>query len=763
MNENLNINNMWAQLPPEMQAQMMQMMMSMMQQATEPEMKKEKIMTPEGVEIEVYDTDSYYEFFNEGKIGCVTKREQFYDEKLYTTLYNLTCGDIRRNNVIALLESKAKELGGTALVQHFKKNCVAAKKEAKEKKKKEEEQAKQARAAQEQAERDRELEEGNMTQFTNLPEWCTGNKYVGPGWIGTDRDGVYMYEECGRTTKTIVACGRPVLINRILEPIDGGDGIDRIEIAYDSERGWRRRIVERGELTNQNRAIKLAEYSVDINSERVRPFTNLMSSMLKESSIRGVIPTIKSSKKIAIFKDEKIMLPYADKDYVFEKDAQFPRLIDALTPHGSEEASIQGFVDLRRKKTFRNFNFIIAATLAAPIVMMTHSNGFVFNYYATTGSGKSLVQCIAATIWGSSDMDRGFVRGADNTQTALETVADIMNCLPVIIDDYNKLQSEEKKKRFNETIMLLASGVGKGRATKDLNIRETATYDLDVVVTAEQPIGEIAARTGAGGGVLNRLYECPADDICPLTKNQINEIMETFNNNYGHIGIKFVNILNEIGPKKLKKMVAKKARELESRMAELQADKTNKQIDTAAILLVADEIAAEQIFKDETKISLDEAIYYMTSNDVVRQEARMYQAVIDKIYTNPRKFEGLCADCMLDSNIWGKYEKMDDKVPEVSGVDESGKEFRCHPTTVAFFRRELDNIARECNSSVNMFIAYLRREGLLYADEGRNDTRVKFSAYNKNITDREEDKGTRLRVIKFRLPQQDDLPDFDKK
>lgn len=106
---------------------------------------------------------------------------------------------------------------------------------------------------------------------------------------------------------------------------------------------------------------------------------------------------------------------------------------------------------------------------------------------------------------------------------------------------------------------------------------------------------------------------------------------------------------------------------------------------------------------------------------------------------------------------------MDDKVPEVSGVDESGKEFRCHPTTVAFFRRELDNIARECNSSVNMFIAYLRREGLLYADGGRNDTRVKFAAYNRNITDKEEDKGTRLRVIKFRLPQQDDLPDFDKK
>lgn len=42
MNENLNINNMWAQLPPEMQAQMMQMMMSMMQQAAEPEMKKKK-------------------------------------------------------------------------------------------------------------------------------------------------------------------------------------------------------------------------------------------------------------------------------------------------------------------------------------------------------------------------------------------------------------------------------------------------------------------------------------------------------------------------------------------------------------------------------------------------------------------------------------------------------------------------------------------------------------------------------------------------
>ena len=756
MSESLNIDMaaMLNQMTPEMRA----LMLDILQKGQAAVAEKTALPEP---------CDKDYSSLEKRDVSCITSKEDFFDERMYVKVYRGLYEDIA-GGVVArcdiptveyLLSEKAKEIGKTDLQKLFKSKASAYKKRMKQ-------EFEQAKRAQNQALRDaaeeerrQQKENGNLTQYMELPEWCTGNKYIGEGWIANNDEGIYKLEERGSTIRKVEACGRAAMVNRLLAPMDGGDGIVRVELAYDSEDGWRHRIVERGELVNQNRAIGLAEYGVDVNSERVRPFTNAMTSMLKESSVRGAIPKVPSSQKLALYKDGRLILPYASKDFIFEKENEFPQMMEALTPHGDAEKSRQGFVELRKKNIFKGFNFAIAATLAAPIIMMTDANGFVFNLYAPTGSGKSLVQAIIATLWGDFHMNKGFVRGADNTPTNLETVAGIMNCLPLIVDDYNKLQTEDDKRKFNKNVMLLAGGIGKGRATKNLSIRETASYGLDVFITGEQSIGEIAARTGAGGGVINRLYEVPTDAECPVSKAEIDEIMETFNDNYGHLGVEFVGILNRLKAKGLKAKVSEKARELEARMKELGVDKTNKQIDIAAILLVADEIAAEEIFKDNRKISLDEAIEYMADSSMVKQEARMYQAVIDKVYSNPTRFEGLAPDAMLCGEIWGKYEKTDEKEAMVEETGPDGQTIEYAPTTVAIFKKNLTEMAKECNASVNMFLAYLKREGLLYPDKDRPDKKVPFKHYS-NFEEKENDIVTRLRAIKFRLPRQDDIP-FD--
>ena len=88
-----------------------------------------------------------------------------------------------------------------------------------------------------------------------------------------------------------------------------------------------------------------------------------------------------------------------------------------------------------------------------------------------------------------------------------------------------------------------------------------------------------------------------------------------------------------------------------------------------------------------------------------------------------------------------------------------GQTIEYAPTTVAIFRKNLAEMARECNASVNMFLAYLKREGLLYPDKDRPDKKVPFKHYS-SLKEKEEDVVTRLRAIKFRLPRQDDIP-FD--
>lgn len=699
----------------------------------------------------------YYKYFSAGNVDCVTRKENFYDDAMYNVLYRGIKDSVLQNQVKYKLEQKAKEIGGTALVKMFNQTCSAKKKETKK-------EAKEQEAAAERAEADRRREQaaeekrqrlaaGKLTEYDNLPEWVTGNKYIGLDWTANNLDGVYKLEESGKSTKILEACGRPVLVNKLLNPIDGGDGVERVEIAYEGEKGWNRRVVERGELLNQNRAVGLADYGVDINSDRARNFTNFMSSMLKESSMRDAIPQIPSSRKLALYKDGNIELPYMSDNFVFEREGDFPNLLFALTPAGDAEKSKNAFKELRKAKTFQGFDFMIAATLSAPIVCMTNSNGFVFNLYGLTGCGKSLVEDIAATIWGAYNMDYGFMRGATNTATLIELVADTLNCLPLMIDDYNELTDEKDKKRFNKTIMQIANGVGKGRATKNLSIRTSSHYKLNCVITAEQSIGEIASRTGGGGGVINRLYEVPAADECPVSKSEIMKIIEPFNQNYGFIGQEYIKCLNELGPDKIKEMLVNNSKKIVEKIEKKGLTKTNKQIDIAAILMTADEIAEKYIFQDGIRISTDDIVKYMTDEENVRQETRLYDAIVDKIYSNPTHFEDLVGDALLSGELWGKYTKIDESVEY---TDKNGNKY--HPTTISIFGKKLREMAAEENASAKMFISYLRQNGLLYADRNRNDTRERFRRFDRFGDGSGDDGGTRLRVFKFVLPRQDDIP-----
>lgn len=117
MSENLNIDAaMLNQLPPEVQALIINMIKggqnAAVPQAGPSEMNKKEI--PENPGLQDY-TELYCDCFKKGKIGCVTRAEQFGDSDMYRILFSVDCGEIRRNEVQYQLEMLAKELGGTAL------------------------------------------------------------------------------------------------------------------------------------------------------------------------------------------------------------------------------------------------------------------------------------------------------------------------------------------------------------------------------------------------------------------------------------------------------------------------------------------------------------------------------------------------------------------------------------------------------------------------------------------------------------------------
>ena len=603
-----------------------------------------------------------------------------------------------------------------------------------------------------------------------MPEWCTGNKFVGEEWITNNDEGVYKLETCGKTVKRTEACGRPVAINRLLEPIDesGWDGIERVEIVFESERGWKRKVVERETLLNKNKAIALTNDGVDITSDRASAFTGYMSSMLKESSIRGAIPSRKSSRKMALYKDGKLLLPYRDPEFYFEKKSSMPNLVNALQAHGESEKMKENrdawFKEFKKIRAEKNgmFNFLTASSLCAPIIGMIGTiDGFVCNVVGVTECGKSVAEYVTATIWGSYKHSDGFVIGAKNTSTAFETYADVLNCLPLTIDDYSKLKEKEKED-FKQIIYEIANGIGKGRATKDMGLRAMASYSLNLIVTSEEPL-----RERAGGGATNRLLTYMADSECPWTPDRATEMMNFFSTNYGHAGVEYIQILNDLGREKVQCMIKVHRDELIE--AAKGQKKTMKQINAMAVLLTADEIAADMLFEDKIKITTEQALDILDDESVVRAEAQAYEKIVDKIFSNRQHFQGLVELDKLTGDLWGKFvreDKYEDLVEvedeiETDEKDKDGKKIvkiekrQARPTTVAIYPFKLQELAAEVGASYEMFIAYLRRENLLYADNGRNTKKVSLKRADGK-------KGQNVgRMVKFRIPQQDNIPFCD--
>ena len=754
--------------------QMLQQMMAAAMQQPEPE-KEPKALPPveniDGLQVITLSKmpKTMRGCFERGDISLVTTKEQFYEDELYEAACRVT-RETDRNKIKYMLEQKAKELGGTALCKMFNQSYVAKKREIK---KKDEEEAKRIEDAfkeRQAAEAEEKRKAGNKTKFTDMPEWCTGNKFVGEEWITNNDEGVYKLETCGKTVKRTEACGRPVAINRLLEPIDesGWDGIERVEIVFESERGWKRKVVERETLLNKNKAIALTNDGVDITSDRASAFTGYMSSMLKESSIRGAIPSRKSSRKMALYKDGKLLLPYRDPEFYFEKKSSMPNLVNALQAHGESEKMKENrdawFKEFKKIRAEKNgmFNFLTASSLCAPIIGMIGTiDGFVCNVVGVTECGKSVAEYVTATIWGSYKHSDGFVIGAKNTSTAFETYADVLNCLPLTIDDYSKLKEKEKED-FKQIIYEIANGIGKGRATKDMGLRAMASYSLNLIVTSEEPL-----RERAGGGATNRLLTYMADSECPWTPDRATEMMNFFSTNYGHAGVEYIQILNDLGREKVQCMIKVHRDELIE--AAKGQKKTMKQINAMAVLLTADEIAADMLFEDKIKITTEQALDILDDESVVRAEAQAYEKIVDKIFSNRQHFQGLVELDKLTGDLWGKFvreDKYEDLVEvedeiETDEKDKDGKKIvkiekrQARPTTVAIYPFKLQELAAEVGASYEMFIAYLRRENLLYADNGRNTKKVSLKRADGK-------KGQNVgRMIKFRIPKQDNIPFCD--
>lgn len=155
-----------------------------------------------------------------------------------------------------------------------------------------------------------------------------------------------------------------------------------------------------------------------------------------------------------------------------------------------------------------------------------------------------------------------------------------------------------------------------------------------------------------------------------------------------------------------------------------------RQATAIAVLLTADEIATEFLFKDGQTFSDEELLDIMVKPDDADQYMRFYNTVIERCISSPGKIEGFTAPEDIRGEYIGIYKKSD-KREGINGEFES----------ISIFPYKLQEWAKELDLDLSLFYREMRGRGLLISDKGTNQTKAKSEKTGRNE-----------RVIKLIMP-----------
>lgn len=656
-------------------------------------------------------TPEFYAGIKNGDYSMIDSDEDFLSDGLYQYVYGGLLPEDMIPSAEYKLEDIARTIGKTRLEKLFKQRksrmlnqIKSAKAETVRLKQKEQE--KYAR------------ENGHMTEFDDVPDTCTGNKYVGYEWL--TNDGVVFREiASGQTTRTEYACNAPALINRQVVYIDKDDDeCESYELMFKgSDNRWKTTIVDRETLVNSNKVIALAKSGLAISSDLTRAFSAYMLSMMTEQQKRGGFPKMKVSNKLLITKGKEKIATYDDNDLAFGRKNDFKNIVDALSERGSRDEWFDAYKRLRATNNL-SLNFSTAAMLSAPLISVLNTDGFVCNLYGRSHCGKTTISRVATTIWGDYRQKSGFVYNPKNTSCSKEIALDTLNELPFIMEDFNNLTLKEKKE-FMPTVMDIANGMGKGRANKNMGLREPLSWSTIGFISSEQPITSYYTT----GGGFNRTLSCKMPSQFPWMYENgrvaTGDILACFQSRSGHAGREYIKILNTIG----KDRIIEIFEDFQDKIIPIAEEQKRSPGQTAilAVLLTADYIAGEMLFCDGIHINIEDAVGLMDYDGAVDQNMRFYEEIESNFFKYIDRFEGTHNDVLgYDKNesnfkngCYGIYEE------EIIDGDHIGRKL--------FMQEEyLKEWAAECDVNLKMFYDDMKEAGLMESYNGRNKVRKTF-------------------------------------
>ncbi len=506
-------------------------------------------------------------------------------------------------------------------------------------------------------------------------------------------DGIYKVGAKNITT----VCGRPMIITAFWVNLETKR--QKAIIAHKGSKGWEEIEIPRQDISIGSSLAHYSDYGLDVNSKNV---TNVVSFFADFINYNPQIKVYFTTKKLG-WQQRKIpgsnkdishnFMPYY-KGLRFDAESSFRDLYNSISKRGSFDRWMSLVKGIREGKPLAP-RIALAASFASALIYPLGVLSFFVDVFGATGGGKTITLMLACSVWANPNENR-YIGDFSATRVALEMRLDMLNHLPLIIDDTSKKNTWVN---YEYTVYDLASGKGKTRSNLQYGNEPERTWRNVIITNGEHALADQVSAMGAK----NRVIEVSCEDHIYSSPY---DVAETVKRNYGHAGEMFIEIIQKMDWDELKARHQK----IQQRLAQKKV--SGKQASSGAVLLLADEIATECIFKDRHGLEFDDVFGLLLRETEISEGIDAYQAMLDLAEANPVHFEGTNENSNCPSaEVWGVV---------VITKDKDGKEVKYIYWYINIYVKKLE----EFGYSRKQFANWAKPLGILLTDQKRNDTKT---------------------------------------
>lgn len=506
----------------------------------------------------------------------------------------------------------------------------------------------------------------NYTDFDGPYE----NMYCG-SWIAGE-NGIYAQN---MATVEQIACYHPILPIERLKNLETGE--EQIKLAFKRNGRWEEIIIPKTMITSASKIVALSGRGVAVTSENAKLLVRYLSDV--ENRNTAQIAVQYSSSKLGWIKKE--FLPY-DTEITFDGDSRFRQLFESIGEHGSQDKWYEHVKSLRQSGRME-IKLMLAASFASVLIQKVSALPFFVDLWGETEGGKTVTLMLAASVW-ANPAESAYIGDFKTTDVALEAKANMLNHLPMILDDTSK-KNRRIEENFEGVVYDLCSGKGKTRSNRDIGINTENHWNNCILTNGERPLASYVNQ----GGAINRILEIECGEKVYVDPQLT---ADTLRQNYGFAGKDFVGVVKVMGADAVREIQKDFQRRL------FDDEKMQKQSISLSIILTADKIATDTLFKDGQYISIDEAKKVLIDRNELSDNERCYRYILDKVSMNRTRFDA-------------------DTACEKWGVIEHGYVF--------FYNQAFDELCKSGGFSKRSFLSWGVKKKVVETDSKGNPTKQK--------------------------------------